>query len=88
LALLGLHKVAAALVAPGKGILAADESIATMSGRLEAVGAAPSAGNRRDYRRLLLTTSGLDRWVSGIILCDVILAVPFGPTRTPPSGPT
>ncbi len=39
----GLQKVAAALVAPGKGILAADASIATMSRRLEAVGAAPAA---------------------------------------------
>jgi fructose-bisphosphate aldolase, class I len=73
LALLGLHEVAAALVAPGKGILAADESIATMSKRLEAVGVAPSADTRRDYRRLLLTTPRLDNWVSGIILCDETL---------------
>ncbi|HUY52699.1 MAG TPA: class I fructose-bisphosphate aldolase [Streptosporangiaceae bacterium] len=82
--MLGLDKVAAALVAPGKGILAADESIATMSRRLEAVGAAPTADNRRDYRRLLLTTPGLENWVSGIILCDETLGqdlpdgTPFG----------
>lgn len=83
--MLELHKVAAALVAPGRGILAADESIATMSKRLEAVGAAPSPDSRRDYRRLLLTTPGLDRWISGIILCDETLGqdladgTPFGP---------
>jgi fructose-bisphosphate aldolase class I len=82
--LLGLGEAAAALVAPGKGILAADESIATMSRRLEAVGVAPSAEARRDYRRLLLTTPGLDSWVCGIILCDETLGqelpdgTPFG----------
>ena len=82
--MLGLHKVAAALVAPGKGILAADESIATMSRRLEAVGVTPSADMRRDYRQLLLTTPGLDSWISGIILCDETLGqnlsdgTPFG----------
>ena len=79
---MGLHQVAAALVAPGKGILAADESIATMSRRLEAVGVVPSADTRRDYRRLLLTTPGLDSWVSGIILCDETLGqdLPGGTT--------
>ena len=76
----GLDEAAAALVAPGKGILAADESIATMSRRLEAVGVAPSADSRRDYRALLLTTPGLSEWVSGIILCDETLgqALPDG----------
>ena len=69
----GLQKVAAALVAPGKGILAADESIATMLRRLEAVGAAPTAQMRRGYRRLLLITQGLAAWISGIILCDETL---------------
>jgi fructose-bisphosphate aldolase class I len=64
----GLHEVASALVAPGKGILAADESIGTMSKRLEGVGVTATEGNRRDYRELLLTTPGLDAWVSGIIL--------------------
>jgi fructose-bisphosphate aldolase class I len=70
----GLQKVAAALVAPGKGILAADASIATMSRRLEAVGAAPTAAMRRGYRRLLLITQGLAAWISGIILCDETLS--------------
>jgi fructose-bisphosphate aldolase, class I len=61
---------AAALVAPGKGILAADESITTMSLRLAAAGVAPTAGNRRAYRELLVTTPGLASGISGIILRD------------------
>lgn len=69
----GLHATAAALVAPGKGILAADESIATMSKRLEAVGVSASAQARRDYRELLLTTPGLSESITGIILCDETL---------------
>lgn len=69
-----LQKVAAALVASGKGILAADASIATMSRRLEAVGAAPAAGMPRGYRRLPLITQGLAAWISGIILCDETLS--------------
>jgi fructose-bisphosphate aldolase, class I len=65
----GLYNVAAALVAPRKGVLAADESIATMSKRLEGVGVTASADTRREYREMLLTTRGLDEWISGIILC-------------------
>lgn len=65
-----LHTVAEQLVAPGKGILAADESIHTMSERLEAVGVSASASARRDYRELLLTTADLADHISGIILCD------------------
>ena len=86
--MLGLDKVATALVAPGKGILAADESIATMSKRLEAAGATPSADMRRDYRQLLLTAPGLENWISGIILCDETLGqslsdgTPFGQAAT------
>ncbi len=56
--MLGLDKVATALVAPARGVLAADESMQTTSKRLDAVGAAPSADTRRDYQRLLLTTPG------------------------------
>ncbi len=65
-----LYAVAQQLVAAGKGILAADESIATMSTRLEAVGVTASAVNRRDYRHLLISTPGLADWVSGVILSD------------------
>ena len=65
-----LHQVATTLVSGARGILAADESIATMSTRLEGEGVAPTESNRRDYRELLLTAPDLSRTVSGIILCD------------------
>lgn len=65
-----LTQIAAAMVAPGKGILAADESIATMSTRLEKAGVAPTAENRRAYRDMLVTTPQLADTVSGVILCD------------------
>lgn len=68
-----LGEVAASLVAPGKGILAADESIGTMSKRLLAAGVPASETARRDYRELLLTTAGLSAQVSGIIWCDETL---------------
>jgi len=68
-----LAQTARALVAPGKGILAADESIATMSKRLEAAGVPASAETRRAYRDLLVTTSGLAESVSGVILSDETL---------------
>lgn len=68
-----LEEVAASLVAPGKGILAADESIGTMSKRLVAAGVPASETARRDYRELLLTTQGLPAHVSGIIWCDETL---------------
>lgn len=67
-----LAATARALVT-GRGILAADESVATMSRRLEESGVAPTSGNRRDYRELLVTTAGLSEGVSGIILCDETL---------------
>lgn len=65
-----LHEIASAMVAPGKGILAADESVGTMSKRLEGAGVEPSPSTRGDYRRLLLTTPGLATWISGVILSD------------------
>ncbi len=67
------REVAASMVAPGKGILAADESIGTMSKRLAAAGVPPSETTRRDYRELLLTTPGIAAQVSGIIWCDETL---------------
>ncbi|MGE0220769.1 class I fructose-bisphosphate aldolase [Mycolicibacterium sp.] len=68
---------AARMVAPGKGILAADESIGTMSARLQAVGVEPSAENRRKYRELLASAPGLAEDVSGIIFCDETLRQNF-----------
>ncbi|CAN5119191.1 fructose-bisphosphate aldolase class I [soil metagenome] len=65
-----LGTVAAALVAPGKGILAADESIGTMSKRLTAVGIQASAEARRQWRTVIVGTPGLAEHTSGVILSD------------------
>lgn len=71
------RQTAARMVAPGKGVLAADESIGTMSSRLEKAGVAPTAENRRIYRELLASTPGLADGVSGIIFCDETLGQVF-----------
>ena len=65
-----LEATAAALVAPGKGILAADESNGTMSNRLQGVGLESSAEARRAHRANLFATSGCESAVSGVILFD------------------
>jgi fructose-bisphosphate aldolase class I len=65
-----LHSTAREMTHGGRGILAADESIKTMSARLEAEGISASEVARRDYRELLLTAPGLSETVSGIILAD------------------
>ncbi|MFC7220156.1 class I fructose-bisphosphate aldolase [Streptomyces polyrhachis] len=65
-----LAETARQLTGGGRGILAADESIRTMSARLAAEGIEASETTRRDYRELLLTPKGLAESVSGIILCD------------------
>jgi fructose-bisphosphate aldolase class I len=71
------RQIAEQLVAPGKGVLAADESIGTMSSRLETAGVEATAENRRRYRELLATTPGLADGVSGIIFCDETLRQTF-----------
>ncbi len=65
-----LDHVATTMVDAGRGILAADESIRTMSARLEAEGVEATATTRRDYRELLLTAPALSTSVSAIILSD------------------
>ena len=69
------------MVAPGKGILAADESIATMSSRLVGAGVEPTEENRRAYRELLSTAPELAAGVSGIIFCDETLHQRFADGR-------
>ena len=61
---------ARALVAPGKGILAADESTPTMAKRLAAIGVESTEERRRAYRQILFTTAGIAEAVSGVILFD------------------
>jgi len=70
----------------GRGILAADESIKTMSARLEAEGIPASETARRDYRELLLTAPGLSEWVSGIILADETFGQTLSDGRTFPEA--
>ena len=65
-----LEQTAAALVAGGKGILAADESTGTIKKRFDSIGAASTEENRRDYRHLLFTTPGAGDYISGTILYD------------------
>src|SRR3989344_4427726 len=65
-----LKKTAKMMVAPGKGILAADESSGTCQKRFESVGVPCTEENRRAYRQALLTADGLERYISGVILYD------------------
>ena len=68
-----LAKTAKALVAPGKGILAADESARTITARFAALGIESDERSRRDYRETLLTTEGVSEFISGVILYDETL---------------
>ncbi|MFZ5635020.1 MAG: class I fructose-bisphosphate aldolase [Pseudomonadota bacterium] len=65
-----LAEIARAMVAPGKGIIAIDESNATIAKRFEGVGIPNSEENRRAYREMLLTTPNLGEHISGAILFD------------------
>src|SRR6476619_8065155 len=66
-----LNKVAEAMVAPGRGILAADESSGTIKKRFDAIGVESTAENRRDYRELLFRSSeAMSKYISGVILSD------------------
>ncbi len=65
-----LNKVAEAMVAPGKGILAADESSGTIKKRFDAIGVESTEENRRDYREMLFRASEGMKYISGVILFD------------------
>ena len=65
-----LSKIATALVAPGKGILAADESSGTIKKRFDSIKAESTEINRRNYREMLFTTNKVSQFISGIILFD------------------
>ena len=80
------RETAARLMAPGKGILAADESIGTMSSRLSDAGVEPTSENRRIYRELLATTPRLSEAISGIIFCDETLSQSFSDGRPFPQA--
>ncbi len=65
-----LITTAQAIVAPGKGILAADESGGTIKRRFDTINAESTEENRRNYRELLFRTEGASEYISGIILFD------------------
>src|SRR5512146_2780489 len=65
-----LHATARALVAEGKGILAADESDGTIKKRFDSIGGESTEDNRRAYRDMLFTTAGAEEYISGVILFD------------------
>jgi fructose-bisphosphate aldolase class I len=65
-----LQQTAQAIVADGKGILAADESTGTIKKRLDSIGVESTEETRRAYRELLFTTEGVEEFISGVILYD------------------
>ncbi|MEM1371038.1 MAG: class I fructose-bisphosphate aldolase [Pseudomonadota bacterium] len=66
-----LEDIAAAMVAPGKGILAADESTGTIKKRFDTIGLESTEDNRRDYREMLFRTEdAMQNFISGVILFD------------------
>ncbi len=67
---MALAEIARALVAPGRGILAADESTGTIKKRFESIGVPNTEDNRRAYRELLFRTAGAEKYISGVILYD------------------
>ncbi len=68
-----LATIARAMVAPGKGILAADESLPTIQKRFDSIGVESTEESRRSYREMLFTTAGAEQYVSGVILFDETL---------------
>jgi fructose-bisphosphate aldolase, class I len=65
-----LETVAQSMVAKGKGILAADESLGTIKRRFDSIKLESNENNRRAYREMLFTTKGLEEAISGVILFD------------------
>src|ERR687888_1172623 len=65
-----LQQTARAIVADGKGILAADESTGTIKKRFDSIGVESTEETRRAYRDLLFTTGGVEDYIGGVILYD------------------
>ncbi|MCG8433270.1 MAG: fructose-bisphosphate aldolase class I [Gammaproteobacteria bacterium] len=68
-----LYSVARSMVAPGKGILAADESTGTIKKRFDSISTESTEENRRAYRDMLFTTPGAEEFISGVIMYDETL---------------
>jgi len=65
-----LAKIAVALVSQGKGILAADETVSTLTKRFDALAITSTPSSRRDYREMMLATPGIEELIAGVILQD------------------
>lgn len=65
-----LESTARALVAPGKGILAADESFPTIEKRFKSLNIESTEESRKAYRAMLFTTNGIEQFISGVIMFD------------------
>jgi fructose-bisphosphate aldolase class I len=78
-----LRKTAKALVAPGKGILAADESAVSCKKRFDSVGVPCTAATRKAYRELLCTTTSASKYLSGVILFDETFRQKIGAVSFP-----
>jgi fructose-bisphosphate aldolase class I len=71
MSLTDLNKIAVAMVAPGKGLLAADESSGTIKNRFDAIGVESTDDTRRDYRELMFRSKeAMSKYISGVILYD------------------
>ena len=79
----GLLATVAALLAPGRGILAADESLGTIGKRFAALGIPATEENRLAYRGLLFTTPGLQEFITGVILFDETIRQRLGDLAVP-----
>ena len=75
-----LEDIARALVAPGKGILAADESSGAIKKRFDKIGVPSTEETRRDYREMMFRADAMQKYVSGVILYD---EMPVFDVRTP-----
>ncbi len=73
MALAEMEKTVAELTAPGRGILAADESGGTIEKRFKVINTPSTEENRRDYRELLFSAAGLSTFISGVILYEETL---------------
>ena len=85
-----LEGIARALVAPGRGILAADESTGTITRRLASIGVESTEDSRRAWRQLLFSAQGAGEYISGVILYDETLRQSRGRrahVRRPPQKP-
>ena len=82
-----IESTAKALVADGKGILAADETVATLTKRFDTLGIPSTKQSRRTYREMLFTSTGDAEFISGVILHDETIRQKSSSRHTAPAPP-